>query len=68
MQKAQALDLVASLPGVPSRQEARRLLTQGAVTVDGLRLGMGAMVSLAPGSWVKVGKRRYFRITESPRD
>ncbi len=68
MQKAQALDLVASLPGMPSRQEARRLLTQGAVTVDGLRLGMGVMVSLGPGSWVKVGKRRYFRITESPRD
>ncbi len=57
-----ALDLVGRLPGIPSRQEARRLLTQGAVTVDGVRLEMGQRVSLRPDSWIKVGKRRYFRV------
>lgn len=57
-----ALDLVAGLPGVPSRQEARRLLQQGAVTVDGERVEMTSTVALKPGSWIKVGKRRYFRV------
>lgn len=61
-QSVEALNLVASLPGIPSRQEARRLLTQGAVTTDGQRLEMGTQVSLQPGSWIKVGKRRYFRV------
>lgn len=57
-----ALDLVASLPGMASRQEARRLLTQGAVTVDGEKLNMQDRISLHDGSWIKVGKRRYFRV------
>lgn len=57
-----ALDLIAGLEGVASRQEARRLLTQGAVTVDGERVDMASTLSLAPGSWIKVGKRRYFRV------
>ena len=57
-----ALDLVAGLPGMASRQEARRLLTQGAVTVDGEKLEMQDRVSLHDGSWIKVGKRRYFRV------
>ncbi|MCY0880266.1 MAG: tyrosine--tRNA ligase [Firmicutes bacterium] len=59
-----AIDLVAGLPGVPSRQEARRLLTQGAVTVDGQRVSLTDTVSLQPGSWIKVGKRRFFRVQE----
>ncbi len=57
-----ALELVAGLPGMASRQEARRLLTQGAVTVDGEKLDMQDRVSLHDGSWIKVGKRRYFRV------
>ncbi|MCL5117076.1 MAG: tyrosine--tRNA ligase [Firmicutes bacterium] len=60
-----ALDLVASLPGMPSRQEARRLLQQGAVTVDGERVDMASTLHLKPGSWIKVGKRRYFRVQPS---
>lgn len=64
MAQTSALDLVARLPGVPSRQEARRLLTQGAVTVDGQRLDLSAQLSLRPGSWIRIGKRRYFRIGE----
>ncbi|MCY0884481.1 MAG: tyrosine--tRNA ligase [Firmicutes bacterium] len=57
-----ALDLVARLPGIPSRSEARRLLQQGAVVVDGERLGDGATVTVRAGSWVRVGKRRFFRL------
>ncbi|AEJ41668.1 tyrosyl-tRNA synthetase [Sulfobacillus acidophilus TPY] len=56
-----ALQLVAQLPGIPSRQEARRLLQQGAVLLNGERLDMMQEVSVEPGSWIKVGKRRYFR-------
>ncbi|MDA8195191.1 MAG: tyrosine--tRNA ligase [Thermaerobacter sp.] len=59
--KSSALDLVATLPDVPSRQEARRLLQQQAVTLSGIRLGMGDEVSLQAGDWLKVGKRRYYR-------
>lgn len=62
MEDISALDLVAGLPGISSRQEARRLLTQGAVTVDGVRVEMAHRVSLRPDSWIKVGKRRYFRV------
>lgn len=61
MSHISALDLVAGLPDVTSRQEARRLLTQGAVTVDGHRVEMGDMLQLQVGSWMKVGKRRYYR-------
>lgn len=61
-QSISALDLVAGLPVLASRQEARRLLTQGAVTIDGERIELGQTVTLKVGSWIKVGKRRYFRI------
>lgn len=62
LKEVAALELVASLPGIPSRQEARRLLNQGAVTVDGAKVDMATVVTLRPGSWIKVGKRRYFRV------
>ena len=56
-----ALDLVAALPGVGSRGEARRLLQQGGVTVDGRRVDVADSVRLGRGSWVRVGRRRFFR-------
>lgn len=56
-----ALDVVAALPGVGSRSEARRLLQQGGVTVDGHRLEVDGLVRVASGSWVRVGRRRFFR-------
>lgn len=62
MSQVGALDLVAHLPGIPSRQEARRLLSQNAVTVDGVRVEMGQQLSLKVGSWIKMGKHRYFRV------
>lgn len=56
-----ALDLVSSMPEVASRSEARRLLQQGGVTLDGQRLDLGGEVRVGPESWIKVGKRRYYR-------
>ncbi len=56
-----AVDLVAALPGVGSRAEARRLLQQGGVTADGRRLGVEDRVQVGPGSWVRIGRRRFFR-------
>ena len=56
-----AIDVVVALPGVGSRGEARRLLQQGGVTVDGQRLEVGGLVRVTSGSWVRVGRRRFFR-------
>ncbi|MCY0882143.1 MAG: tyrosine--tRNA ligase [Firmicutes bacterium] len=58
-----AIELVASLPGIPSRQEARRLLQQGAVTLENHRVEINDQLSIAEGSWIRVGKRRYFRFS-----
>ncbi len=59
-----ALDLVADLPGMPSRSEAKRLLQQRGVTLNGTRLDLGQEVEVpASGGWIKVGKRRYYRFS-----
>jgi tyrosyl-tRNA synthetase len=45
----------------PSRSEARRLVEQGGVSIDGVRVSDSAM-ELAPGEYlVQVGKRRFVR-------
>ncbi len=50
----------------PSASEARRLLKQGAVRVDGRPLGEGDLaVRLAPGATVQVGNRRFVRVVDS---
>lgn len=56
-----AIELVASLPDIPSKQEARRMLQQGAVSMDGCKIGLTDNVTVKPGSWIRVGRRRYFR-------
>lgn len=58
-----ALELMALVPDMPSRQEARRLLQQQAVTFSGRRLAMGDTISIQPGDWLKVGKRRYYWVS-----
>lgn len=60
------LDLVAALPEIPSRAEAKRLLQQGAITVNGQRVGLGEVLEVVSGHWIKVGKRRYFWFGQSP--
>jgi tyrosyl-tRNA synthetase len=60
------LDLLALLTDmefVPSKAEGRRLLRQGAIEIDGEKLGDGAhTATVRPGSVVRVGKHRFVRI------
>jgi len=44
----------------PSAREARRLLEQGAVSIDGQKPESGT--AMAPGMVVQVGKRRWHRL------
>lgn len=62
-----AVDLVAGLPGIASRGEARRLLSQGGVTLDGVRLDKDQRVTVRPGSWVRLGRHRFFRFEDDAR-
>ena len=47
-----------------SRSEANRLLTQGAIEVDGEKVST-SLVTLKDGSIIKVGKLRFLRIVDS---
>ena len=47
----------------PSRSAANRLLAQGAVEIDGKKLGpQDKEIELLPGSVIKVGKRRFVKL------
>ncbi len=59
-----AIELVAHIPGVQSRQEARRFLQQGAVVLNQARVSMEQQLTIVAGDWVRVGRRRYFRFEE----
>lgn len=52
--------LVAALPGT-SRNEIRRLLSQGSVSIDGEREQEGSVVP-REGATIRVGRRRFFRL------
>ena len=55
--------LVARVGFAPSNREARQLVGQGAVSIDGTRIGnAAAQVRPANGSVLKVGKRRFARL------
>ena len=54
-------DLLARAGLAASRAEAKRLVAGGAVQLDGERV-TAAEVSVAPGSVLKVGKRRWLRL------
>lgn len=58
------LDLIMCAGLAPSRSEARRLVGQGAVRIDGRRVGdVGEEIVLpAQGVLLKVGKRRFARL------
>jgi len=47
-----------------SRSEARRLIRQGAIEVDGVPL-QGTSAVVGPGSTIRVGKRRFLRIVDA---
>ncbi|MEX2355665.1 MAG: tyrosine--tRNA ligase [Thermaerobacterales bacterium] len=58
------IDLLEHSGLVSSRSEARRLVRQGAVSLDGAAVVEGAAdVALVPGLILKVGKRRFARLT-----
>ncbi|HXX64481.1 MAG TPA: tyrosine--tRNA ligase [Bacteroidota bacterium] len=60
------LDVIALLTGaklVASRSEARRMVEQGAVSIDGARVSdSGATISIGAGVTVRVGKRIFCRV------
>ena len=57
------LETLAAAGLAPSNSEARRLVTQGAVSIDGEKVGDPKLRLAAGGSYlIKVGKRRYARI------
>ncbi len=61
-----AATLVAMVAGV-SMSEARRLLQQGAVEIDGQRVSKG-IVNVKPGSTIRVGKHTFFRVVDADRE
>ncbi|MDP2660402.1 MAG: tyrosine--tRNA ligase [Dehalococcoidia bacterium] len=59
------VDLIMALGTVPSRAEAKRLLKQGAVELDGESLRAGGSVTLDPSRRhvVRIGKLRFVELT-----
>ncbi len=56
--------LLTSSGLAPSRSEARRLLTQGAVEADGARV-TDVLWPVRPGAIIRAGKHRFLRLTHS---
>jgi tyrosyl-tRNA synthetase len=56
--------LLKDLGVVPSTSEARRLISQGAVEIDGQRVASEGAVSLRAGSIIRVGRHRFLRIVD----
>jgi len=57
--------LLKDLGVVPSVSEGRRLLRQGAIELDGKRVGVKTAVKLRRGSIIRVGKHRFLRIVDA---
>lgn len=63
---SQAVDMAGLLTDsglTPSRSEARRLISQGAVKLNGIKVEQHAGYEPADGDVVQVGKRSFIRIT-----
>lgn len=57
------LDLITTVNFAPSKGEARRLVQQGGVTLDGEKIAdITATVQLKPENILKVGKRKFIKI------
>ena len=55
--------LIINLGGASSNSEARRLVEQGALRIDGARIeDLKAPISIASGMVIQLGKRRWWRI------
>jgi len=58
--------LLVTIGLVKSRSEANRLITQGAVNIDGHKI-TGTVAMVKSGSIIKVGKRRFARVINTDR-
>ncbi len=59
------LDLIVKVNFAPSKGEARRLVMQGGVTLDGEKIeDISSIIKLKEESILKVGKRKFIKITK----
>ena len=57
------LDLIVLVNFAPSKGEARRLLTQGGVSIDGEKISdVQSSISVKSGMILKVGKRKFIKL------
>jgi tyrosyl-tRNA synthetase len=56
------LDLLAAAGVAPSRNEARRLIAQGAVDIDGTRVTEDKSIKIEKSAIIKAGKRKYIKV------
>jgi tyrosyl-tRNA synthetase len=57
------LDLIILVNFAPSKGEARRLLTQGGVSIDGEKINdVQSSISVKSGMILKVGKRKFIKL------
>lgn len=58
------LDLLIKVNFAPSKQEARRLIQQGGVTIDGEKISdISSIVKIDKDKILKVGKRKFIKLT-----
>lgn len=68
MKRLSVLDVVlspqaAARPSLKSKSEARRLIEQGAVEIDGaVRKDPTEVIYLQGGEILKIGKKKFFRV------
>ena len=61
--KSGILDLLSITNLAPSKGEARRLVLQGGVTIDGIKVDdINTIIDIKDNSVIKVGKRKFIRI------
>ncbi len=57
------VELLKHLGAVTSTSEARRLIQEGAVSIDGAKVSdFSAQVEIKPDQYVKVGKHRFYKV------
>ena len=57
------LDLIILVNFAPSKGEARRLVSQGGVSIDGEKISdVQSSISVKPGMILKVGKRKFIKL------
>lgn len=61
--KAGIIQLLRETGAVPSNSEARRLIQQGGIEIDGVKItDINLVVEPKDGAAIKIGKRNFFRI------